>query len=109
MGDVEVCADGGGVGEFAAVPLAVIDGKGVQHMAGFVQMVEQDSGIEPSGIDDDGFHEFSGLPEMAAPWEFSEQGGGDMRQNGCSAGRAQVQSQQCGITGMPSKCAWYWL
>jgi len=57
--DAKLRANRGGVVELAAVALSIVDGKGVQFVACVAQVIEEDSGIEPSGIDDDSFHEFS--------------------------------------------------
>lgn len=74
VGDVQLRADGSCLVELTAVALPVIDGQCVQIVACFAQMIEEDGRIKPSGINDDGFHEFSDFAGMAEPWEFSEQG-----------------------------------
>ena len=66
VGDRECFADLRGALEFTTVSLTVIDRQRVQFVACGVQVVEQDGGVEPSGVYDDGFHEFSGLPTRRA-------------------------------------------
>jgi hypothetical protein len=53
--------------ELTTVALTIVHGESVQLMACLTQVIEEDGGIEASGINDDGFHEFSGVPEWRSP------------------------------------------
>ncbi len=58
-GDLAGGADRGGPVEFAGVALPVIDGEGADLLSFCEEVVKQDGGIETTGINKDGFHEFS--------------------------------------------------
>ena len=67
VGDAKLRANGSRMVELTTVALSVIDGQCMQIVACFAQMIEEDGRIEPPRIDDDGFHEFSGLAEWRRP------------------------------------------
>ncbi len=58
-GDLAGGADRGGPVEFAGVALPVINGEGAHLLSLREEIVKQDGGIETTGINKDGFHEFS--------------------------------------------------